>query len=110
MKTLTVFLASTLLCVATMSAQIGGIVRPGTRQAEKAESEPKVPPQYYPTPKPADAAKLKRDADELTQLAASIPADVERASKGVLVTDLNVRLKRIEKLSKQLRREIRPKS
>ncbi len=50
-----------------------------------------------------DPAKLARDAKELAKLADEIPSLVERANKGVLFKDLNERLKRIEKLSKQLR-------
>jgi hypothetical protein len=106
MRTIIVCLAGVLLWVVPMSAQIGPIIRPGTREAQKAESQPPVPPQYKPRPKPADPAELKREADELTKLAASIPDDVDRASKGALAADLNERLKRIEKLSKQLRREL----
>ena len=37
---------------------------------------------------------------------ASIPNDVDQAAKGKLAADLNERLKRIEMLSKQLRREL----
>lgn len=50
-----------------------------------------------------DAAQVRREADELAQLADSIPASVDQASNGVLVKDLKDRLKRIEKLSKELR-------
>ena len=106
MKTMTACLAGILLWVVPMLAQVGNVVRPGTREVQKAENQPTVPPQYKPRPKPADPAELKREADELTKLAASIPDDVDRASKGVLASDLNERLKRIEKLSKHLRREL----
>jgi len=106
MKTLTVCFAAILLWVVTTSAQIGPVFRPGSREAQKAENQPQVPPQYNPRLKPADPAQLKREADELTKLAASIPDDVDRASKGKLASDLNERLKRIEKLSKQLRRDL----
>jgi hypothetical protein len=50
-----------------------------------------------------DMAKLQRDAHELSELAASIPDDVNRANRGVLSKDLIEKLKRVEKLSKQLR-------
>lgn len=106
MKTITACLAGILLWAVPMLAQVGNVVRPGTREAQKAENQPPVPPQYKPRPKPADPAELKREADELTKLAASIPDDVDRASKGVLASDLNERLKRIEKLSKRLRRDL----
>lgn len=53
-----------------------------------------------------DATQIKRDAAELAKLAGEIPPAVEQANKGILSKDLNDRLKRIEKLSKQLRREL----
>jgi hypothetical protein len=67
--------------------------------------EPPQPGQQGNRPK-IDTVQIKRDADQLAKLAAEIPPAVEQASKGVLSKDLNDRLKRIEKLSKQLRREI----
>jgi hypothetical protein len=54
----------------------------------------------------ADAAQIKRDAAELAKLASEIPPAVELANNGILSKELNDRLKRIEKLSKQLRREL----
>jgi len=51
-------------------------------------------------------AQTKQEADELAKLAQSIPADVDKVSKGQLPRDLVARLKQIEKLSKQLRRNI----
>lgn len=108
MRTLIVFLAGCLACGATLAVQIQSIHRPGTLQAEEAERQPKVPPQYNPRAKPPDPAKLKSEAEELNKLAASIPADMDRASKGLLANDLIARLKRIEKLSKKLRTEISP--
>jgi hypothetical protein len=53
-----------------------------------------------------DPAQLKREADELAGLARVIPSQVENVAAGQLPKNLNERLKRIEKLSKQLRREI----
>lgn len=53
-----------------------------------------------------DTARIKHDAVELAKLAGEIPPAVEQANKGVLSKDLSDRLKRIEKLSKQLRREL----
>jgi hypothetical protein len=57
---------------------------------------------------PLDMVRVKQDADELAQLAGQIPSSVEQAKKGILPKDLSDRLKRIEKLSKQLRRELYP--
>jgi hypothetical protein len=53
-------------------------------------------------------AQVKQEADELSKLAQSIPPDVDKAAKGQLPQDLAARLKQIEKLSKQLRREVAP--
>ena len=53
-----------------------------------------------------DVVEVKHEAEELAKLAQEIPSDVEQANKGVVHKDLNDRLKRIEKLSKRLRREL----
>ncbi|HTS71851.1 MAG TPA: hypothetical protein VMO17_22980 [Terriglobia bacterium] len=62
--------------------------------------------QQQPGPPKVDAAQLQREASELAKLAGEIPTAVDQAGKGVISKDLNDRLKRIEKLSKQLRREL----
>lgn len=54
----------------------------------------------------ADLVKLKQDADQLATLAQLIPSDVDQTTKGILPKDLDQRLKRIEKLAKQLRSQI----
>jgi hypothetical protein len=56
--------------------------------------------------RPVDPAQLQRDARELAMLAQLIPSEVEQVGKGRLPKDLDGQLKRIEKLSKQLRRAI----
>jgi len=53
-----------------------------------------------------DLAKLRQDADELASLAQSIPPDVDQTVKGLLPNELDQKLKRIEKLAKQLRSRI----
>ena len=75
-------------------------VPPGLREAEKhqIQSEPPLPPKRN-----LDLVRLQREADELAKLAQAIPADVEDVNKGTLPKDLNGKLKRIEKLCKQLR-------
>jgi hypothetical protein len=55
-----------------------------------------------------DRVKLSAQADELSRLAQSIPPDVEQVSRGMLPKDTAEKLKRIEKLSKQLRSELNP--
>ena len=51
----------------------------------------------------ADLARLRQDATELAQVSASIPADIDRVSQGILPKDVIEKLKRVEKLSKHLR-------
>ena len=55
-----------------------------------------------------DTVTMEREARELSALASSIPTDVEQLKKGLLPSDAVDKLKRIEKLSKQLRGQIRP--
>ncbi len=93
---------------ATMSSQTGTPVPPGhtaanraTREAENVE--PPAPPVQNIT-----AAQVLQQADDLVALAQQVRADTERATRGLLAKDLNNKLKRIEKLSKQLRQELIP--
>jgi len=53
-----------------------------------------------------DPVSLERDARELAELSASIPADLERVNRGLLPKDVLEKLKRVEKLSKHLRSEL----
>lgn len=65
----------------------------------------KADPQPAPVHK-IDLPRLKTQADELAKLAAGVPPDIEQLKKGLLSKDLEHNLKRIEKLSKQLRQEL----
>jgi hypothetical protein len=83
-------------------------IPPGIRQAEQNETqnEKDIPP---PTAgRTIDLDKLKHDAEELAALAQSVPPDVDQTAKGVLPKDLGPKLKRIEKLAKQLRSQLTP--
>ncbi len=55
---------------------------------------------------PADLLQIKSDADELAKLAGQVRPEIDQLGKGLLSKDLNEQLKRIEKLSKRLRREL----
>jgi len=81
----------------------------GIDQAEHAEaqSERNVPPPPVQH-RTLDLARLKHDADELAALAQSVPQDVNQTTKGVLPKDLSEKLKRIQKLAKQLQSQINP--
>jgi hypothetical protein len=63
---------------------------PGERVSLEAQKRPSV-----------DMVKLERDARELAELSATIPANINRANSGLLSKDVIDKLKRVEKLSKQ---------
>ena len=79
----------------------------GIDQAEHAEaqSERNIPPPVAPR-RALDLDKLKRDAGELATLAQSVPPDVDKVAKGALPKDLSEKLKRIQKLAKQIQSQI----
>jgi len=56
----------------------------------------------------SDPQELKRDAEELAHLSQSVPAEIEAVGRGLVSSDLNQKLKRIEKLSKKLRDAVQP--
>jgi hypothetical protein len=99
-------LACLLSCALLMGGQGGHPVPPGIREADKLSNPTEVPPQVTAKRRRVDPAQLKRDAHELASLAQLIPSQVEEVENGRLPKDLDGQLKRIEKLSKQLRREI----
>ncbi len=55
-----------------------------------------------------DPLQLQREARELSDLAKSLPADVDQVNHGLLPKDTIDKLKRIEKLSKHMRGELNP--
>jgi len=106
------FLLSLLSCVFILPCSAGAQahpIPPGIRQADRTEAQTQnnIPPPASPRAT-VDYAQLKRDADELAALAQSVPADVDQTGKGVLPKDLAEKLKRIEKLAKQLRNRLKP--
>jgi hypothetical protein len=90
-----------------VQAQGSRPIPPGIRQAEKADAqnERSLPPPMSPR-RTLDLDKLRRDANELAALAQSIPPDVEQTAKGILPKELSEKLKRIQKLAKQLQSQI----
>lgn len=59
----------------------------------------------------ARAARLQatnHDAEELSALSASVQSDLQQLRKGLLAKDLGEKLKKMEKLSKKLRRDMEP--
>lgn len=69
--------------------------------------------QIEKSPNQPDAAAALRlavhhDAEELSVLDASMQLDLQQLRNGILTKDLNDKLKKMEKLSKKLRREMEP--
>jgi|SRR5215469_7434672 len=98
-------LSVVLLLVAICSAQNSKPVPAGMRHAQELEvqNERDSAPAIR---RPVDPATLQTQANQLADLAASVPQGVHNANKGLLEKDLIQRLKRIEKLSKQLRSQL----
>lgn len=80
-------------------------IPPGLHEGEKKINAPVEPPVTFKQ-KPVDSPRLKQEADELAKLSAAVPAQIDLVSSGQLPKDLTDKLKRIEKLAKQLRSEI----
>jgi hypothetical protein len=70
------------------------------RATEVAQAKGTAAPAQRPA---ADVTKLARDADELSKLSQTVPGDIDQISKGVLPKDIDEKLKRIQKLAKELR-------
>lgn len=94
-----------LLCALPAASQGRGWPQP----PEPAEKTQVTPRQNTAEPRPRlDLVELQREARELSDLATTLPADMEHVSHGLLPKDTIDKLKRIEKLSKHLRGEINP--
>ena len=102
----TTWIALSVVLLATIgNAQSSKPVPPGIiheRELE-AQNESVSPP---PIRRSVNPVALENQAHQLADLAASMPQAVENANKGVLEKDLIERLKRIEKLAKQLRSQL----
>ena len=98
------------LCIATATLTQERPVPPGIRQADQAENrtQQNIPPAQPRLRTTLDIEKLRREADELSRIAQTIPPDVSSLQKGLLPKDMIERLKQIEKLSKELRKRLNP--
>ncbi len=111
MRMLVFCLAGTLGCWLFVAGQQQEQTPPGIHKAQEVRKPADdLPPVFEPglAKRHLDVARLKREAEELAKLAQGIPTEVDELKSGRLSRDLNERLKAIEKLSKQLRRELSP--
>jgi hypothetical protein len=93
-----------LFCIAQNREGPTDVAPPVPRSVDQLEQMATTQP--APPVHRIDNAKVRREADELAKLAAGVPPDVIRLQGGLLPKDVINNLKRIEKLSKQLRREL----
>jgi hypothetical protein len=106
-RSVPLFLVSAFLLGFSAASQQGSrATTPG--KAEVAAHPLVLDPPTRPEAKKIDAAKIRTEAEELAKVAATIPGDIDQVTQGKLPKDLNDKLKRIEKLSKNLRGEIAP--
>ncbi len=76
------------------------------RVSQREEQISQVSASPAPDVRAARLAALHHDASELSVLSISVQSDLQKLQQGMLVKDLNENLKKLEKLSKKVRREI----
>ncbi len=81
----------------------------GIREADQTEvqTQKNIPPPIT-QPLRIDLVKLRQNADDLARMTQTIPLDVASIQKGLLPKDIIAKLKEIERLSKQLRKQLNP--
>jgi hypothetical protein len=97
-----------ILCLSLAVHAQGRAATAGQVELRKYESRSQPEPPPHPQKSSINRAQLQHEADELSNLAQSIPGDMMSVSRGTLPKDLLDRLKKIEKLSKHLRSELGP--
>jgi hypothetical protein len=101
-------LAALILSTASVSAGAQSApIRPGIRRADQAETQTdkNIPPPSTTQAK-INLAKIGQEADELSSIAQTIPADVANVRNGMLPKEVLQKLRQIEKLSKHLRSQL----
>src|SRR3989442_13336882 len=107
MRIIPICILGSMLCSFLGDAQTAQHpVPPGLREAEKrrAPMEAPLPPQHLQV----DLGQLKREADELTQLARTTPGQLNQVASGQLPKNVHQDRTRIEKLPKRLRTRVAP--
>lgn len=101
-------LCNVLVVVALLSGACGQEPRQGFPLPPGPAVRPDEPTHKSRTLQRLDTVAMEREARELSTLAGTIPGDVDQLKKGLLPRDAKDKLKRIEKLAKQLRAQIQP--
>lgn len=82
------------------------IIGPQTRTPETETGQPGLWPQQGNKRKRVDVTEIKGQATELITMSQALPVQIDRIGNGVYPRELISNLKKIEKLSKQIRGEI----
>ena len=104
MKTSALLISMILSCGVAVTPQSHWPKPPSPSVMNPAESKAPAPNSNLRV----DPLQLQREARELSDLAKSLPGDMERVSRGLLPKDTIDKLKRIEKLSKHIKSELVP--
>jgi hypothetical protein len=89
------------ICIGQSSRPVPAGMRHAQELEEQNESDAPSP-----VHRSVNRVELQNQANQLADLAASMPQAVQNANKGLLDKDLVQRLKQIEKLAKQLRTQL----
>jgi uncharacterized protein YggE len=111
MPTRLVSLLLVVLVVPAVSQQEGVAVRINQRIDSKEQHISQIARGPTPAEPDTSAARLQvihHDAEELSALSASVQSDLQQLRQGLLAKELDEKLKKMEKLSKKLRREMEP--
>src|SRR6266853_6804358 len=83
------------------------MVLPAPSQNVNVEHPGDIEVQKHPSPEDLRArvakVQLQKDSKELSELCSSIPADMDQVQRGLLPKDIDKKLRRMEKLSKNVR-------
>lgn len=100
-----------ILLISILFVVLAAVIADG--QHHRVLLHPPAPAEAQPASNPDtsqkkrfDSVQVGREARELSDLAKSIPLDVEHVNQGLMPKDMIEKLKRIEKLSKHLRTEV----
>lgn len=92
-----------LVCSTALAQHTGNWPNP-PQSADKPMAAQNASPQTAKSHPPSPM--LERDAKELLELSESLQPDIQSVNRGILPKDTIAKLKRIEKISKQLRSEL----
>lgn len=106
MKIIRITLSVVFLLGTFCTAQSSRPVPAGMRHAHELEMQNEnLAPSAIPE-RGINPAAMQSEAQQLAELAASVPPGIQKANRGLLQKDLIQRLKQIEKLSKHLRSQL----